>query len=36
MGISTIGMKCETKASCHTALLEVKEIASAAVVSCFQ
>ena len=31
-----VGMKCETKASYHTALLEVKDIASTADVSRFQ
>ena len=31
-----VGMKCETNASYDTALLEVKDIASAVVVSCFQ
>ena len=31
-----VGMKCETKASYRTALLEVKDTVLGAVVSCFQ
>ena len=30
------GMKCETKVSYHTALLDMKDIALAALISCFQ